>query len=336
MQERAEFKKEKTIMLYNDLKNGIYILHENEEWLSPFKEAFARAGAVFAEIDLSKGSIDLDKEPPKGVFWSRMSASSHTRGHSFAKENARAIFAWLQRFKRRVINPLNVLELEVSKIAQYLALNAANFRTPKTLAAFGKDELLALTKKAQSPFIIKHNQGGKGLGVNLYENFTHFQDEFAHLEPSIDGIYLVQEYIKSKEPFITRLEFIGGKFHYGVRVDTSDGAFKLCPADSCELERKASLAAAACDINAKFSLREDIKADFSLVKKLEGFLQAQNIEIAGVEFIQNTQDELVVYDINTNTNYNKALEESIRSKGKQGAADRVAEFLIAEFEKEKK
>lgn len=121
-----------------------------------------------------------------------------------------------------------------------------------------------------------------------------------------------------------------------MRVDTSDGAFELCPADSCELERKTKLATAACDINAKFSLREDINADFALVKKLEGFLQSQNIEIAGVEFIQNTQDELVVYDINTNTNYNKALEDSIRSKGKQGAADRVAEFLITEFEKEKK
>lgn len=325
-------------MLYNDLEQGIYILHENEEWLPPFREAFARAGLNFGEIDLSKGAINLDKEPPKGVFWSRMSASSHTRGHAFAKDYARAIFAWLARYNRRIVNPLSVLELEVSKVAQYLALNSAGFRTPKTLAAFGKADLHELARTLQTPFIIKHNQGGKGLGVRLFESFAEFEKclNSSEFEQSADGIYLAQEYVKSKAPFITRIEFIAGKFHYAVRVDTSDGGFELCPAEACEIERKPKLAAAACDIGAKFSLRDEIKAEFPLVKKLENFLQAHKIEIAGVEFIENSQNELVVYDINTNTNYNKALEDALRAQGLQGAADRVVEFLNAEFQKEVK
>lgn len=325
-------------MLYNDLEQGIYILHENEEWLPPFREAFARAGLNFGEIDLSKGAINLDKEPPKGVFWSRMSASSHTRGHAFTKDYARAIFAWLARYNRRIVNPLSVLELEVSKVAQYLALNSAGFRTPKTLAAFGKADLRELARTLQTPFIIKHNQGGKGLGVRLFESFAEFEKclNSSEFEQSADGIYLAQEYVKSKAPFITRIEFIAGKFHYAVRVDTSDGGFELCPAEACEIERKPKLAAAACDIGAKFSLRDEIKADFPLVKKLENFLQAHKIEIAGVEFIENSQNELVVYDINTNTNYNKALEDALRAQGLQGAADRVVEFLNAEFQKEVK
>ena len=325
-------------MLYNDLEQGIYILHENEEWLPPFREAFKRAGLNFGEIDLSKGAINLDKEPPKGVFWSRMSASSHTRGHAFAKDYARAIFAWLARYNRRIVNPLSVLELEVSKVAQYLALNSAGFRTPKTLAAFGKADLRELARTLQTPFIIKHNQGGKGLGVRLFESFAEFEKclNSSEFEQSADGIYLAQEYVKSKAPFITRIEFIAGKFHYAVRVDTSDGGFELCPAEACEIERKPKLAAAACDIGAKFSLRDEIKAEFPLVKKLENFLQAHKIEIAGVEFIENSQNELVVYDINTNTNYNKTLEDALRPQGLQGAADRVVEFLNAEFQKEVK
>ncbi len=325
-------------MLYNDLEQGIYILHENEEWLPLFREAFKRAGLNFGEIDLSKGAINLDKEPPKGVFWSRMSASSHTRGHAFAKDYARAIFAWLARYNRRIVNPLSVLELEVSKVAQYLALNSAGFRTPKTLAAFGKADLRELARTLQTPFIIKHNQGGKGLGVRLFESFAEFEKclNSSEFEQSADGIYLAQEYVKSKAPFITRIEFIAGKFHYAVRVDTSDGGFELCPAEACEIERKPKLAAAACDIGAKFSLRDEIKAEFPLVKKLENFLQAHKIEIAGVEFIENLQNELVVYDINTNTNYNKALEDALRAQGLQGAADRVVEFLNAEFQKEVK
>ena len=325
-------------MLYNDLEQGIYILHENEEWLPLFREAFARAGLNFGEIDLSKGAINLDKEPPEGVFWSRMSASSHTRGHAFAKDYARAIFAWLARYNRRIVNPLSVLELEVSKVAQYLALNSAGFRTPKTLAAFGKADLRELARTLQTPFIIKHNQGGKGLGVRLFESFAEFEKclNSSEFEQSADGIYLAQEYVKSKAPFITRIEFIAGKFHYAVRVDTSDGGFEFCPAEACEIERKPKLAAAACDIGAKFSLRDEIKAEFPLVKKLENFLQAHKIEIAGVEFIENSQNELVVYDINTNTNYNKTLEDALRAQGLQGAADRVVEFLNAEFQKEVK
>ena len=78
-------------MLYNDLKEDIFILHENPEWIEPFAKAFARAGVSFSEILLTSGGIDLSKEPPKGVFLSRLSASSHTRDHAHSKEYGRAV-----------------------------------------------------------------------------------------------------------------------------------------------------------------------------------------------------------------------------------------------------
>ncbi|WP_334082935.1 hypothetical protein [Helicobacter typhlonius] len=45
--------------------------------------------------------------------------------------------------------------------------------------------------------------------------------------------------------------------------------------------------------------------------------------------MENTQGELVVYDINTNTNYNKSVE----SKASHRAADRIVAFLNAEWQK---
>ena len=81
-------------MLYNNYKQGIFILHENPEWIVPFAEAFEKAGVAFNEILLTQGSIDLDSPPPQGVFWSRLSASSHTRGNAYAKEYGRAILSW--------------------------------------------------------------------------------------------------------------------------------------------------------------------------------------------------------------------------------------------------
>lgn len=329
-------------MLYNDYQEGIFILHENPEWIAPFADAFKRAGVEFSEILLTKGSIDLDSPPPKGVFWSRLSASSHTRGNAHSKEYGRAVLSWLESYGRRVINGSNVLEFEVSKVKQYLALSKAGFRTPKTLAVFGKEDLLESAKNLQAPFITKHNQGGKGLGVKRFENLAEFKDyvESSEFELPIDGITLLQEYVKSKEFFITRLEFIGGKFHYAVRVDTSNGAFELCPADSCDIERAKALpelAGGACDISKadKFTLREDIDSSTPLVRSLEQFLEAHKIEVAGVEFIESQEGEIVVYDINTNTNYNGILESNLRAQGKEAAADRVVQFLRNELEKTK-
>lgn len=330
-------------MLYNELNEGIFILHENPEWIPPFKEAFERAGVKFGEILLTSGSIDLTKPPPKGVFWSRLSASSHTRNNLYSKEYGRAVLSWLEFYGRRIINGSSVLEFEVSKIRQYLALEKFGFRVPKTLAVFGKEDLSQMAKLLQTPFITKHNQGGKGLGVRRFDELKDFENyaNSSEFEQGADDITLLQEYIRSKEAFITRLEFVGGKFHYAVRVDTSGGAFELCPADACEIERKQALpelAGGACDIGGanKFSLRDDITSEFPLVKKLEEFLKLYKIEVAGVEFIENDSNEFVVYDINTNTNYNKAVEENKRTKGEFGAADRVVEFLQSEFTKEKK
>ncbi|WP_394951190.1 RimK family alpha-L-glutamate ligase [uncultured Helicobacter sp.] len=327
-------------MLFNTLATNIYIIHENDEWIPPFAQAFERAGIKFGEIYLTQGGIDLDSPPPQGIFWSRLSASSHTRDHSLSKEYGRAVLSWLESYGRRVINGSSVLELEVSKVRQYLALNKAGFRTPKTIAVFGKNDLLECAKTLQAPFITKHNQGGKGLGVRRFESIEEFKEyiESGVFEPPIDGITLLQEYIRAKEFYITRIEFIGGKFHYAVRVDTSNGAFELCPADACDIERTKALpelAGGACDIGGvdKFSLRTDINSNTPLVQKLEGFLQTHNIAIAGVEFIESVDGEIVVYDINTNTNYNSKVESHLRGQNKQGAADRVVEFLHSELEK---
>ena len=338
-------------MLYNDLQKGIYILHENPEWIPPFALAFKRAGVEFGEIILTNGSIDIDKEPPQGVFWSRISASSHTRDNAFSKEYGRSILSWLESNNRAVINGSSVLELEVSKVRQYLALSQAGFRTPKTIAVFGKEDLLERAKGLKTPFITKHNQGGKGLGVRRFDSFEEFREyvESSEFEMPIDGVTLLQEYVRSKELFITRVEFIGGRFHYAVRVDTSGGAFKLCPADACALEYGQNaesnkeilpqIAGAACDINSnsggasKFSLREDINENTPLVQQLEGFLKLHKIQVAGVEFIETQNGEIVVYDINTNTNYNKVVEDSLREQGKQAASDRIVEFLREQLDK---
>ncbi|MBX2878065.1 MAG: hypothetical protein KTR30_38455, partial [Saprospiraceae bacterium] len=82
----------------------VYVLYENEEWYKPLKEALDEQGVPNAEWSLTVGAIPLDQAPPLGVFYSKMSASSYTRGHLHAKHFMAATLEWLSVFDRRVIN----------------------------------------------------------------------------------------------------------------------------------------------------------------------------------------------------------------------------------------
>ena len=74
----------------NQMKQ-IYVIHENNTWVEPLREAFAELGLPFVEWFLDSGVINLDAEPPQGVFYNRMSASSHTREHRWAPEYTAAV-----------------------------------------------------------------------------------------------------------------------------------------------------------------------------------------------------------------------------------------------------
>src|ERR1043165_3938456 len=101
----------------------IYVIHENDAWVEPLRSAVDEVGLLFAEWFLSEGTLDLSESPPEGVFYNRMSASSHTRDHRYAAELTGGVLAWLESHGRRVVNDSRALRLEISKIAQYAALS---------------------------------------------------------------------------------------------------------------------------------------------------------------------------------------------------------------------
>ena len=309
---------------------AVYIIHDNPEWIAPFTEALDRLGVAHVEWLLPETTIDLAAEPPEGLFWSRLSASAHTRTDPHVKEYGRAVLDWLAAAGRRVINGRGVYELEVSKIRQHRELAGRSFDAPRTAAAFGPQALVEAAAGFTPPFITKHNQGGKGLGVRRFDSHAELEAVAAEFAPGganapIDGITLIQEYVQPAQPFVTRAEFIGGRFHYAVRVDVSGGSFELCPADACTIPG----AGAAADVEAtpQFALRGEITAGKLLIARLETLLADLGIEIAGIEFIETADGRQVVYDINTNTNYNPSVESAEQSSGRQSAADRIAEYV---------
>lgn len=309
----------------------IHILHENAAWLPPLAEALDQRRLPWTEWFLDAGSFDLAAPPPQGVFYNRMSASSHTRDHRYSAELTAGVLAWLARWGRRVVNGPGALDLEISKVRQYAALEAHGVATPRTVLVAGHDHVLSAAERhfAGRPIILKPNRGGKGLGVRLFLSTDGLATHLAggSYEAPVDGLHLLQEYVRGPRPFITRAEFVGGRFLYAVEVDTSEG-FELCPADACVVDD------ANCPVGeaprAKFTIIDGIPD--VLRKRLECFLAATGVEVAGIEFISDSEGRTLVYDVNTNTNYNPDAEARAGRTGTaQSGPGAIAEFLGGEL-----
>jgi hypothetical protein len=283
----------------------VHVLHENPDWFTPIGAALGAAGLPYEQWLIGDGMLDLDEPPPEGVFWSRLSASAHTRDHPYAKDHARGVLGWLEAHRRRVVNGRRALELEVSKVAQLTALRAAGFDVPRTLAVAGTADLPGAAGKLPVPFISKHNQGGKGLGVRLFTSHDEFSayTESPGYQAPVDGVTLLQEYLLAAGPFITRVEIVGGAFVYAITADTARGGFELCPADACAIDADGSSAAASPSL---FALREGF--DHPIIGRYLDFARGQGVEVAGFEFIETADGRMVTYDVNTTTNYNADLE----------------------------
>ncbi len=310
----------------------VYVLHENSPWVEPLSAAFAELGLPHEEWFLNEGRVPFDRAPPEGVFYNRMSASSHTRGHRYGPELAQQVLIWLELYGRRVVNNHRALYLEVSKLAQYAALARAGVNTPRTAAAVGCQQVVEAARRfGPGPYILKPNRGGKGLGVQLFQSVDAIESYLATQpaeEAPIDGVWLIQDYVRAPEPFITRCEFIGGRFHYAVRVDTSDG-FELCPADACNLESP------FCPTDAPKTDRFRVIRDFDdlILENYALFLEQNGIEIAGIEFIKDDSGQIFTYDVNTNTNYNAQAEAA--AKVPVTGMQAVARFLGEELAKQR-
>jgi hypothetical protein len=101
----------------------------------------------------------------------------------------------------------------------------------------------------------------------------------------------------------------------------------LCPADVCAIDDAFCPAGPEEDATprAKFTIIDEV--DAGLKQRYEAFLAANDIEVAGIEFITDTNSAVYTYDVNTNTNYNADAE----SRAGRSAMAALAGFLGGEL-----
>ena len=308
----------------------IYVIHENDAWVLPLRAAFEKLNLPYEEWFIDELSLDLSTVPPEGIFYNRMSASAHTRDHRYAPEMTANVLAWLERHGRQVINGRRALQLELRKSEQYISLQQFEIPHPKTIISNNVDSLSkAVDQLNKFPFILKPNRGGKGTGVQLFRTkeslIQSIKDD--QIGESLDGIWLIQEYIKPANGRIVRAEFVGGKLLYAVSIDAQNG-FQLCPADSCNIE-DAFCPADQKQTSSKFVILDDYENQY--LERYASFLLSNGIGVGALEYVEDENGNKWVYDVNTNTNYNSKAEQ--KSMLKREGMFEIASFLGSELNK---
>jgi hypothetical protein len=177
------------------------------------------------------------------------------------------------------------------------------------------------------------NQPRSGAGIRRFEAPEQLEQaaRAGALDLGIDHTALVQEFIPAADQRIVRVEVLGGRYLYAIRIYTSGESFNLCPADVCQTVGGAELVRAACPVDApKNNMRvEGYTPPPEIVAQVECIMQAAHIDVGGVEYMIDERDgRLQFYDINALSNF---VADAPRVVGFDPFA-RLVDYLEAEAE----
>jgi hypothetical protein len=157
------------------------------------------------------------------------------------------------------------------------------------------------------PLIIKPNIGGSGAGIVRFDTMTELREAVARYEIDlgIDGISLLQEYLPPRGNSIVRVEILGHKFLYAIRLHLqSENSFNLCPADYCDLPENQIDDDLPDGASGRGLLVEGYIPPPSIIQTVERITQAAGIEVGGVEYLVNDLNgEVTYYDVNALSNF---------------------------------
>lgn len=169
-------------------------------------------------------------------------------------------------------------------------------------------QLVRATHGLRFPIVVKANIGGSGAGIVKYNSESSLAEDIMQnqIDFGIDHTALVQEYIPARGGYITRVETLGGKFLYAIKVYTSGESFNLCPADICQTTDGKELVRNACALDApKTGLKvEAYDPPPEVIHAVEKIVQSAGIDVGGIEYIIDDRDgEILYYDVNALSNF---------------------------------
>jgi glutathione synthase/RimK-type ligase-like ATP-grasp enzyme len=207
-----------------------------------------------------------------------------------------------------VVNGYKAWTYETSKALQLQLMQSLGIKYPMARVVNHPSQLLAAAEGLRFPVVVKANIGGSGAGITKYQTKDDLRAAITegNLGFGVDHTALLQEFIPARDGYITRVETLGGKFLYAIRVYLTGETFNLCPADICQTNTGVELVRNACALDApKNGLKvEAYTPPPEVIKAVETLVQQSGIDVGGIEYIIDDRDgELLYYDVNALSNF---------------------------------
>ena len=291
------------------MSRTLAIYYEHPDWFRPLFAELDRRAFPYVTLDATQHTYDPgEHKSPYAVVFNRMSPSAYLRGHGHGIFYTLQYLDHLEKLGTRVINGQKAFAIEISKARQLSLLDSLNLPYPTARVINHSSLAVTASKSLRFPIVVKANIGGSGAGIVRFDSRGELRAavEEGKVDLGIDQTALVQEFIPPRGGHITRVETLGGKYLYGIKVFTTGETFNLCPADICQTTDGVELARVACPVDApKSGLRvEAFEPPRDVIRSVERIVQAAQIDVGGVEYIVDDRDgSLLYYDINALSNF---------------------------------
>lgn len=286
----------------------IAIFYEHPEWFRPLFAELDRRGTPYVKVEAATHRFDPAETPPYSLVFNRMSPSAYLRGRGNAIFYTTSYLAHLQTKGVRVVNGYEAWLTETSKAFQLSLLHSLGLPYPRAQAINDAAQAPAAAQGLRFPVAVKPNIGGSGAGVRRFDTPEALQSavDAGELDLGVDSTALVQEFVPAEESRIVRVEVLGGRYLYGIRIYTPGNSFDLCPADVCQRVDGLELDAQVCAVDApKRGLRvEGYTPPAEIVAQVERIMAEARIEVGGIEYMVDARDgRPYFYDVNALSNF---------------------------------
>jgi hypothetical protein len=290
-------------------RRPLAVYYEHPDWFRPLFAELDRREVPYARLRSTEHSYDPgDWALRYGLVFNRMSPSAYLRDQASALFYTLHVLAHLEQTGVRVINGAQAYRLELSKALQLTLLKSLGLPFPPARVIQDPCQAPAAARDLRFPIVVKPNVGGSGAGIRRFETPAALAQAAGAgtLDLGPDHTALVQECIPARDGSITRVEVLGGRYLYAIRVFSPADTFNLCPADACRTTDGGALVRSACPMDAPDpGLRvEGTTPPPDVVAAVERIMQAARIDVGGVEYMIDARDgRRYYYDVNALSNF---------------------------------
>jgi glutathione synthase/RimK-type ligase-like ATP-grasp enzyme len=285
----------------------IAIYYEHPNWFGPLFAELDRRGIDYTRLDAANHRFDPRISESYPILFNRMSASASHRGHANGIFYTRYLLNYLENKGARVINGERSFAIETSKAMQLTLFDSLGIDYPKTIVVNSPSQAVLAADEFDFPIVVKPNIGGRGSGIVLFDSIAQLKRtvESSELDFGPDDTALIQEFVPKRGGCIQRIETLGGKFLYGLRIYTSDENFNLCPAEVCRTENLAASTEICLSDGPANGLRiEKFDPPRQIIETVERLAAGAGLDLGGVEYlIDDRTGEPLFYDINALSNF---------------------------------